>query len=202
MTTLTELGHRFNIPVVKTYEGSAQSMAHLMDETRDAEGIEGYIIRFDDGHMVKCKGEWYLRIHKTKDNLLHEKNIIELLIEEKMDDAKAFMLDDDRKRVEEFETDFWMGVAQVIKSYDQYFDTVVAHGLDRKRFALEWMPTIKAQDAFAAGIVFGKFDGKDTRKMVLDLIHKHTGSQTKVDEARSLWGGFKWDYNGVVGDDE
>ena len=199
---LQEYGEMYDIEVVKTYEGSAQSMAHLMDETRDAEGIEGWIIRFDDGHMVKCKGEWYLRIHKTKDNLLHEKNIIALLVEEKMDDAKAFMLDDDRKRVEEFETDFWIGVNQTVKSYDLYFDTVVAHGLDRKRFALEWMPTIKAQDAFAAGIVFGKFDGKDTRKMVLDLIHKHTGSQTKVDEARSLWGGFKWDYNGVVGDDE
>ena len=197
---LQEYGDMFEVEVVKTYEGSAQSMAHLMDETRDAEGIEGYIIRFDDGHMLKVKGEWYLRIHKTKDNLLHEKNIIELLVEEKMDDAKAFMLDDDRKRVEEFETDFWMGVAQVIKSYDQYYDTVVAHGLDRKRYALEWMPTIKAQDQFAPGIVFGKFDGRDTRKMVLDLIRKHLGSQTKVDEARSLWGSFRWEYNGAVGD--
>ena len=197
---LQEYGDMFEVEVVKTYEGSAQSMAHLMDETRDAEGIEGYIIRFDDGHMLKVKGEWYLRIHKTKDNLLHEKNIIELLVEEKMDDAKAFMLDDDRKRVEEFETDFWIGVAQVIKSYDQYYDTVVAHGLDRKRYALEWMPTIKAQDQFAPGIVFGKFDGRDTRKMVLDLIRKHLGSQTKVDEARSLWGSFRWEYNGAVGD--
>ena len=192
---LQEYGEMYDIEVVQTYTGSAQSMTHLMDETRDAEGIEGYIIRFDDGHMVKCKGEWYLRIHKTKDNLLHEKNIIELLVEEKMDDAKAFMLDDDRKRVEEFETDFWMGVAQVIKSYDQYYDTVTAHGLDRKRYALEWMPTIKAQDQFAPGIVFGKFDGKDTRKMVLDLIRKHLGSQTKVDEARSLWGSFRWTYH-------
>ena len=192
---LQEYGDMFDIEVVQTYQGSAESMAHLMDETRDAEGIEGYIVRFDDGHMVKCKGEWYLRIHKTKDHLLHEKNIIELLVEEKMDDAKAFMLDDDRKRVEEFETDFWMGVAQVIKSYDQYYDTVVAHGLDRKRFALEWLPTIKAQDAFVGNIVFGKFDGKDTRKMVLDLIRKHLGSQTKVDEARSLWGSFRWTYH-------
>jgi len=197
---LQEYGDMFDIEVVQTYQGSAQSMAHLMDETKDAEGIEGYIIRFDDGHMVKCKGEWYLRIHKTKDNLLHEKNIIELLIEEKMDDAKAFMLDDDRKRVEDFETDFWIGVNQTVKSYDHYFDTVVAHGLDRKRYALEWMPTIKTQDQFAPGIVFGKFDGKDTRKMVMDLIRKHLGSQTKVDEARSLWGSFRWEYNGAVGD--
>jgi RNA ligase len=192
---LQEYGDMFDIEVVQTYQGSAQSMAHLMDETKDAEGIEGYIIRFDDGHMVKCKGEWYLRIHKTKDHLLHEKNIIELLIEEKMDDAKAFMLDDDRKRVEDFETDFWIGVNQTVKSYDHYFDTVVAHGLDRKRYALEWMPTIKAQDQFAPGIVFGKFDGKDTRKMVMDLIRKHLGSQTKVDEARSLWGSFRWTYH-------
>jgi RNA ligase len=198
---LQEYGDMFDIEVVKTYTGSAQSMAQLMEETRDAEGIEGYIIRFMWGPMVKCKGEWYLRIHKTKDNLLHEKNIIELLVEEKMDDAKAFMLDDDRKRVEEFETDFWIGVNQVVKSYDHYFDTVVAHGLDRKRYALEWMPTIKAQDQFAPNIVFGKFDGKDTRKMVLDLIRKHLGSQTKVDEARSLWGSFRWEYDGVVGDE-
>ncbi|NDB57540.1 hypothetical protein EB001_03745 [bacterium] len=193
-------GDMFDIEVVQTYQGSAQSMSHLMDETKDAEGIEGYIIRFDDGHMVKCKGEWYLRIHKTKDHLLHEKNIIELLVEEKMDDAKAFMLDDDRKRVEDFETDFWIGVNQTVKSYDHYFDTVVAHSLDRKRYALEWMPIIKAQDQFAPGIVFGKFDGKDTRKMVMDLIRKHLGSQTKVDEARSLWGSFKWNYDGAVGD--
>jgi RNA ligase len=192
---LQEYGDMFDIEVVKTYDGSAVSMQHLMDETRDAEGIEGYIIRFDDGHMVKCKGEWYLRIHKTKDNLLHEKNIIALLVEEKMDDAKAFMLDDDRKRVEDFETDFWMGIAQTIKSYDQYFDTVVAHELDRKRFALEWLPTIKAQDAFAGNIVFGKFDGKDTRTMVLDIIKRSVGSQTKIDEARHLWGSFRWSYH-------
>mgnify|MGYP003340949770 CR=1 FL=1 len=150
--------------------------------------------------MLFRSGDWYVRIHKTKDNLLHEKNVIELLIDEKMDDAKSFMLDDDRKRVEEFETDFWIGVNQVVQSYDRYFELVEAHGLDRKRFAIEWMPTIKGQDAFAAGIVFGKFDGKDTRKMVLDQIRKHTGSQTKVDEARGLWGSWRWDYNGAVGD--
>ena len=191
----------FDIPVVDVHEPVKNPQA-FMDYVRDLQGVEGFVIAWDSGYRVKVKAEEYLRIHKTKDNLLHEKNIIELLVDEKMDDAKAFMLDDDRKRVEDFETDFWIGVNQTVKSYDLYFDTVVAHDLDRKRFALEWMPTIKAQDAFAAGIVFGKFDGKDTRKMVLDTIRKHTGSQTKVDEARSLWGGFKWDYNGVVGDDE
>jgi len=197
---LQEYGDMFEVEVVKTYAGTAKSMVHLMDETNDAVGIEGYIIRFDDGHMLKIKAADYLRKHKTKDAISLEKNIISLLVNEQMDDVKAFMLPDDRKRVEEFETDFFIGLNQVVQSYDRYFDTVIAHGLDRKRFALEWLPTIKGQDAFAGNIVFGKFDGRDTRTMVLDIIRKHLGSQTKVDEARSLWGSFRWEYNGAVGD--
>lgn len=197
MQWLQEYGDKFDIEVVKTYSGTAHNMEHLMAETRDAEGIEGYIIRFDDGHMCKVKGEWYLRIHKAKELVQFEKNVIELIVDEKIDDAKSFMLEDDRKRVEEFETDFWIGVNQTILGYDRYYDQVIKHGLDRKRFALEWLPTIKTQDHFAGNIVFGKFDGKDTRKMVLDIIRKNTGSQTKVNEVRPLWGSFRWDYSAM-----
>lgn len=184
----------WDIEVVKTYPGTTSSMEHLIGETRAAEDIEGWIIRFNDGHMVKVKGDWYVRIHKTKDNLLHEKNVVDLIVNEKMDDAKAFMLDDDRRRVDRFESDFWDGVAQTVKTYDAYFNTVVAHGLDRKRYAMEWMPTIKVNDPFAPQIVFGRFDGKDTRSMVLDMIRKNTGSQSKIDSARGLWGGSRWNY--------
>lgn len=187
---------KYGVDVVKAYEGTAENMTQLMEETKGSEGIEGWIIRFDDGHMLKIKGEWYVRIHKTKDNLTHEKNVIELLISEKMDDAKAFMMDEDRKRVEAFETEFWEGIANEVANYDRYFGMVVASGLDRKRYALEWLPTVKDQDPFAGNIVFGKFDDKDTRKMVLDIISKNVGTQTKVDAVRSLWGGnARWAYH-------
>ena len=184
----------FDIPVVDVHEPVKNPQA-FMDYVRDLQGVEGFVIAWNDGYRVKIKAEEYLRIHKTKDAISLEKNIISLLVNEQMDDVKAFMLPDDRKRVEDFETDFWIGVNQVVKSYDHYFDTVVAHGLDRKRYALEWMPTIKAQDQFAPGIVFGRFDGKNTRIMVLDIIKRSTGSQTKIDEARHLWGSFRWTYH-------
>jgi RNA ligase len=169
-------------------------MEHLMVETKAAEGIEGWIIRFDDGHMLKVKGEWYLRIHKTKDNLTHEKNVIDLLVNEKMDDAKAFMMDEDRKRVDEFEAEFWDGIASVVDKYDKYWLMVQNSGLDRKGYAQNWMPTIKDQDPTAPSIIFGKFDGKDTRTMVLDVIKKNTGTQTKIDSVRRLWEGARWNY--------
>ena len=190
------IAHEHNIDLVRYYTGNAKSMAHLMEETKAAEGIEGWIIRFDDGHMLKVKGEWYLRIHKTKDNLTHEKNVVDLLVNEKMDDAKAFMMEEDRAKVEAFETAFWEGVQLQVEAYERYFQMVLGSKLDRKAYAQQWMPTIVQQDPFAPGIVFGCFDGKNIRDMVLDLIKKNTGTQTKIDHVRSLWGGdAKWNYH-------
>jgi RNA ligase len=185
----------FKIDLVKTYEGSAKSMTHLMDETKTAEGLEGYIIRFDNGHMLKVKGEWYLRIHKSKDNLTFEKNVVDMLVNEKMDDAKSFMMNEDRERVEQFETEFWQGVADSVKRYESYFQTVLKSGLDRKRYALEWMPTIKSNDPFAPSYVFARFNGKDPRELIVEEIRKNTGTQTKIDSVRHLWGDAHWDYN-------
>ena len=185
----------YGIDLVKAYPGTSGSMEHLISETRAIEDAEGWIIRFDDGHMVKIKGEWYLRIHKTKDNLTHEKNVVDLLVNEKMDDVKAFMMDEDRKRVDEFEAVFWDGFARQVESYDKYFGMVLASKLDRKEYALKWMPTIKDQDPFAAQIVFGKFDGKDTWSMMLDIVRKNVGTKTKVDTVRHLWGGAQWNYH-------
>ena len=191
---LETFAEMLDIDVVKSYEGTAKSMAHLMDETKDAEGIEGYIIRFDDGHMLKIKGEWYLRIHKTKDNLTFEKNVVDLLVNEKMDDAKPFMMQEDRERVEQFETEFWSGVADAVNKYEKYFQMVLAAGLDRKRYALEWMPTVKANDPFAPTFVFARFNGKDPRELIVEEIKKNTGTQTKIDSVRELWGNARWNY--------
>jgi RNA ligase len=185
----------YNIDVVKSYKGSAESMELLMSETKDAEGIEGWIIRFEDGHMLKVKGEWYLRIHKTKDNLTFEKNVVDLLINEKMDDAKAFMMDEDRERVERFETEFWEGITDSVGRYEKYFEMVIASGLDRKRYALEWMPTIKDNDPFAPAYVFARFNGKDPRELILNEIRKNTGTQTRIDSVRDLWGNIRWNYH-------
>jgi RNA ligase len=185
----------YEIDVVKAYEGTAENMEQLMVETKDAEGIEGWIIRFDNGHMLKVKGEWYVRIHKTKDNLSHEKNVIDLLLSEKMDDAKSFMLDEDRKRVEEFETEFWQGVADSVNNYETYFQLVLAAGLDRKRYALEWMPTVKENEPFAPIYVFARFNNKDPRELVIEQINKNIGTQTKVDSIRNLFGNVRWSNN-------
>jgi RNA ligase len=185
----------YGIDLVKAYPGTSDSMAHLIAETRAMEDAEGWIIRFDDGQMLKIKGDWYVRIHKTKDNLIWEKNVVDLLINEKMDDVKPYMLDEDIRRVELFETDFWIGINDAVNRYESYFQQVLSSELDRKAYAQQWMPTIVKQDSFAPQFVFSRFDGKDPRQLVIDQIRKNTGSQTRIDSVRDMWGGAKWTYS-------
>jgi T4 RnlA family RNA ligase len=184
----------YGIPVVQQYPGTVANMEHLVSETKSMENSEGWIIRFDDGTMLKIKSDWYLRIHKTKDNLNFEKNVIDLIVNDAMDDAKSYMLAEDRHRVERFEKLFWEGVANTVEIYDRYFASVIAAGLDRKEYALRWMPTIKDRDPYAPGIVFGKFNNRDTREMVLEIIKKNISTQTKVDSVRNMWRGHCWSY--------
>lgn len=189
-------GSHWHIPVVKTYQGTTSNMEHLIAHTREQENQEGYILRFDDGHMVKIKGDWYVRIHKVKDNLTLEKNVVDMVVNEKIDDAKAFMLEEDRKRVEEFEDKFWHGVAEVVARYEDYFDTVISNSsMDRREWALNHLPTVKSQNSFSPQIIFGMFDGKKVHDLVVDAIRKNTGTQTRIDGVRHLWRGARWSYH-------
>lgn len=192
---LVEYGTTFGIDVVKAYKGTAENMEALLAETRGLKGAEGYVIRFDDGHMLKIKGEEYCLFHKTKDSMTLEKNVVDLLVNDKIDDTKPFMQPEDLGKVEEFEGKFWHGVSETVHHYEDLWSEICAHKLDRKRFAIERMPQLKIVYPNAASIVFGLFDGKDIRAMVLDIIRKSVGTQTKIDNARHLWGGARWSYH-------
>jgi RNA ligase len=193
---LVKYGSQYNVEVVQALSGSAKSMTELMEQTCVLKDAEGYIIRFHNGHMLKLKAAEYLLMHKTKDNLNLEKNVLAMLVDEKVDDLKAFMLAEDRVRVEEFETAFWAGLNETILEYERFYtERVVARNLDKKRFALEMLPDLKKTDPFINNMVFGQFEGRDVRAMVLDLVRKNLSTQTKVDSVRRLWKNAKWNYH-------
>lgn len=184
-------GSMFELDLVKTYE--TDSIDRLIEETRGMEGVEGWIVRFDDGHMLKVKGEWYVRIHKTKDALNQEKNIIDMIVNEKIDDVKAFMLDADRVRVEKFERAFWEGVDMTVATLEVTIKSIVNH-MSRKEFALKEYPDMYPTHR---SIVFSCWEGRSVRDEVLNIIKKNLGTQTKVDSVRHLWGNVNWGYGSI-----
>lgn len=200
---LRGLAEAWNLDLVRQYEGTACNMQALLDETRDIVGQEGWIIRFDDGHMVKCKGEDYLRRHHAKDAIGREKDTIAMLLADKLDDVKQDLEEGDRHRLERFEREFWQGVSDTAAVWSQHFDTAKGvYGSDRKGFALEWAPRFEANERSA---IFRAWDlawtPAEWRQAVVDVIAKNTGTATKVDAVRALWGGGRWDFAANTGDE-
>jgi len=93
-----------------------------------------------------------------------------------------------KDRIVDFEKRFAERLHSLIDGYDRYYNTVVDSGLDRKRYAQEWMPTIQKNDPFAPQYVFGRFVGKDGREMILAYIEKHLTTNTRWDECAKWMG--------------
>ena len=174
---------------VPQYGSVDVSLSEYVDRQRVMENREGDIIRFASGHMAKIKNDWYVRIHKVMDKIRFDRNIVALILNEELDDALAMLPKNEADRVREFESKFATQLESKVLDYDRYWNLVVASGLDRKAYAQEWMPTIKGNDPFAPAYVFGRFQGKDGRQMILDCIEKGIGTNTKWDDC-AVWMGM------------
>ena len=173
------------VPVYGSVEGN---LADYVARQRAAEGREGDIIRFADGHMLKIKNDWYVRIHKTVDKIRFDRHIVELILNEEIDDAIPMLPPHEAERVRKFELRFADRLHTLIAGYDRYYHTVLASGLDRKRYAQEWMPSIQKSDSFAPNYVFGRFGNRDGRKMIIDHIEKHLTTNVRWDECARWMG--------------
>lgn len=146
---------------------------------------EGDIIRFADGHMVKVKNDWYVQIHKTKDIVAVDRNIVELVLNETIDDTRAMLDPSDLARVDAVEAAFWEAFRNAegrLEGLELLARTI--YGADKKRIALEMVPNLinKAD----GGFIFRLIDGCVLRDLLLDHCKKNIGSTPKY-EALMEW---------------
>lgn len=152
----------------------------LLEKVRALRGEEGIIIRFADGHMLKIKGDEYVQIHKTKDIVRVDRNIVELVLNETIDDTRAMLDPLDLVRVDEVERNFWSAFENAegrIQGLEMLARTI--YGADKKRVALEMVPNlVNKQDG---GFIFKLLDGHSIRDVLLEHCKKNIGSTPKYD---------------------
>jgi len=66
----------------------------FIDGVIDMDLIEGFVIRFDNDHMVKVKTQWYNDRHRIK-SAMNDKNIIISIVNESIDDVLSMFHDDE-----------------------------------------------------------------------------------------------------------
>ncbi len=81
---------QFNIKLVETMQLS--DIPKFLETAKDVKGIEGWVIQFSSGEMVKLKTEEYLISHRLI-TFVRERDIAEMVLDETLDDVKSAMLE-------------------------------------------------------------------------------------------------------------
>jgi len=176
----------YDIPEVRGFDPITDMKAFL-EYVSTLTDVEGFVIRFADGHMAKVKCHWYLQIHKAKEAILQDRNIVELILEEHLDDVKAHLIDEDRVRITKFESDFNNAVYRVVDKIQADHLALKVAGMDRKAFALN---EAQKHDAFVRPILFRIFD-EYTLPNILPLVHNmirnNLTKTARYEEIRDAW---------------
>lgn len=182
---LKEIANEWNIEVVKAYSYGIDNFDDFLTHTQNLKGEEGYVIRFFDGTMIKMKGDEYCQFHKILGRLINEKDIVELIVQQKIDDCISILNHDVKERIIRFQNDI---MEFVVRLSNELF-TVATNNkhLDRKTFALQVASTPENKNF--SSILFRAYSNEgvtveDVVNMVLSQIERFCSSSTKLDENR------------------
>lgn len=188
---VTNTADLYFIPVVGKWETGIdmdnKTMSSFVNYVRDLEDVEGFVVRFSDGHMIKLKCDWYVQIHKAKEAILQDRNIVELILDGKLDDVKAHLPQEDRDRLTVFESQFNLAVADVVFYLANDLSWIREDLIDRKTFALEHA---ERYDQYMRALVFKNFDELDDKKYWTDVrntIRNNLTKTVKYEAIRDAW---------------
>jgi RNA ligase len=173
-----KLGRYFGIPVVSMYS-KIEDVTQFLEVVRGLTGLEGYVVRFNNGHMLKFKSEEYCLLHNSRETAATEHHIIQAIVEEKIDDLKSLLIKEDLDKVNELEKEFWASIRRQEAKYNGLFNDVYQKSSgDRKKFALEIAPQL---DKDEVAIFFQMFTGKPLQEILLQRVGKNATQKLKYE---------------------
>lgn len=134
----------------------------LLNEKPTKEGIEGWIVTFEDGQMAKIKTDWYIQLHGLiGPDAFRENLLVQTILEGNIDDVISQLAEGAKKeRVielsEKVQHDFNHKVVEYKKLRGEYFNVFTE---DRKKFALQYSPGGKTPH-YLFGFVMKNLHGK------------------------------------------
>jgi RNA ligase len=190
---IVETGKNYNIPVVQAVDGLAvQNIELFVKQVREWESEEGVVVRFDTGHMCKVKSADYVLRHKSKDSISQEKNVIDCILGDAVDDLVPLLAPEDGERLRSFQGAFWKGLDEVAYEMAELFVKGNKMYPEKKDFAVEFVQ--KEVEPIHAPIMYAMKAGRGSKEVLIEMIGKSLGSQQKIDAARWLWGNLDWNH--------
>jgi RNA ligase len=187
----------WNIPVVKVVDGlSVQNIELFVKQVREWEDNEGIVLRFDTGHMIKVKADDYILRHKSKESINQEKNVIQVVLDDAVDDMIPLLTKEDAERLKNFQKAFWDSVEHTAMDMNDLYNAGNTMYPDKKEFAVNFVQ--KMILPFHAPIMYAIRGGRPTMEVIKEMIRKSLTSQAKLNDNRWLWGNLDWNYSNAT----
>lgn len=186
------ISNDYNIDLVKKID--IDDIQNIVEHTKNLKDLEGYVIRFDDGHMLKIKADDYLRMHRAKDSLTHEKNVIYIFFNDMYDDFKSALHGNDRERMDSFYENVMNGFTDFCKNVHHILNELKSQYKDRKEFALTYN---KNNDIKKLMFKLWNSENVSYEEIYNELkshILKSCSTQTDIDKVRHMWNNYNWNY--------
>jgi len=170
----------FDIEVVsidKTPIGDMHSYSDSIYNSKKEELTEGEVLRFHDGHMLKIKTTAYINLHRTKDKIQKERNLVAVLLDGQLDDLKPFMLADDLTKAEAYESTLNRNVTYLSIAIKALISKIVEKNMSRKDFALN-----SKADVLVKQIIFSLWDKGFPVETVYEELMKRLKDACDVDQ--------------------
>ena len=186
---MVNYANAWNIPVIKAIAGGEKNLQNIVDHIRTWHDSEGVIIRFNyDGHMLKIKADDYCLKHTTKDSISFEKNVIQVILNDGVDDLIPLLTENDAQRLLDFQKAFWLSIDEVaLDIHGMYMEGYKIES--QKDFATQFITKYPQK---YAPFLYGMRKGMNLKDMLKESIGKSLSTQTKVDEARWMFGDIHW----------
>jgi T4 RnlA family RNA ligase len=91
------------IPIVKEVLDNTSTIQEIAAAVKLWDDSEGVVITFDSGFRVKIKADQYVLLHRSIDVIQHEKNVLELILTNKLDDLLPLVSEDRKMRLVNYE---------------------------------------------------------------------------------------------------
>ncbi len=163
--------------------GSVDNIGRFWNEARALEGVEGYVIAFENGHRIKIKADAYVLRHKALAGLAHEKNLLAWIATDAVDDVLPLLTPDAASFVRGYQTQVMEAISELEREIGEF---VAEHAdLPRKDFAMKTKDEVPAR---LQSVAFRALDGTPIRKCLMEILERASGSDTKVEAIRPLFG--------------
>lgn len=138
-------------------------------ETREAQGIEGYVAVMPE-NMFKLKTDWYCSLHHTKDSINNPRRLWECCSENATDDLRQ-MFESDKislTRINDFDSIYSNAFSDSLLYVRDFYNK--NRGKDRKEFAIQAQIKTKEDDTrYLFGLIMKTYTGFDAEKIVNEI---------------------------------